>query len=352
MSNELVAIENINAVAVFGGDGLDDLLEKITTEAKSLVPDTSTNKGRKEIASMAAKVAKSKTRLDGMGKDLVSDWKAKSKAVDAERKIMRDRLDSLKAEVRLPLTEYEEAEKEREKLLNNRVEDITNRGISAETNWMTLTADNMARILEETQSENIDTFAEFAPYAAKEKDKAVAKIQEAIEKRQKYDNEQTELEKLRADAAKREEEERKEKLRKEGEERALKEAKAVAEAKELQAKKDADVEKERLRIESERVEREKQAAIDARKAAEQRAIEAEESAKRKAEEAAQAERDRIDSERVAEELAAKKREEDTKHRAKINNAAANALDGITKAQAKAVITAIAKGQIPHVTIAY
>ncbi len=38
-------------------------------------PDIDTRKGRKAIASLAAKVARSKTYLDGLGKDLVAGWK-------------------------------------------------------------------------------------------------------------------------------------------------------------------------------------------------------------------------------------------------------------------------------------
>ncbi|MBE9515979.1 MAG: hypothetical protein IME93_03260 [Proteobacteria bacterium] len=341
--NELVSLESVNAVEVFDGKGLDDLLKQITEEAKSIVPNTETDKGRKEIASMAHKVAKSKTYLDGLRKDLVSNWKAKAKAVDGEGKKMRDYLDTLKAEVRQPLTDWEDAEEERTEKLNRRVEDIIARGESCETNWVTLTADNMQELLSITEKTNIDTFEEYANYAAKEKDKAITKIKEAIGKRQKYDDEQAELEKLRAAAAEQEKKDREEQLRKEGEEKAKREAeqKALEEAAKVKA-------------ESESAAKREADAIKAKEAAEAETARIKEEAEKQAEVAAQAERDRIESERVAEELAAKKREADKQHRAKINNAAVDALVsiGVSKAQAKEVVTAIAKNQIPHISISY
>jgi hypothetical protein len=73
-----------------------------------------TAKSRKAIASMAYKVSQSKTILDNAGKDLVSEAKAKIKKIDMARKYSRDFLDSLRDEVRKPLTDWEEAEKEKE----------------------------------------------------------------------------------------------------------------------------------------------------------------------------------------------------------------------------------------------
>ncbi|MGK6624653.1 hypothetical protein ACKU2B_022185 [Citrobacter freundii] len=110
---DLVVIEKSNAMAVFtNNEQLDPIIEKIEKEARSLVPDVSTKKGRDAIASMAHKVARSKTYIDNAGKDLVAELKALPKKIDESRRIVRDRLDALKDEVRRPLTEWE-AEQER-----------------------------------------------------------------------------------------------------------------------------------------------------------------------------------------------------------------------------------------------
>ena len=56
-------------------NGLDPWIAKIRKEVESFVPDVTTKKGRDAIASIAYKVAKSKTALDNLGKELVSELK-------------------------------------------------------------------------------------------------------------------------------------------------------------------------------------------------------------------------------------------------------------------------------------
>lgn len=340
--NELTILENVNAVEVFSGKGLDDLLEKITDEAKSIIPDLTTKKGRDEIASMAHKVAKSKTYLDGLRKDLVADWKTKAKAVDAEGKKMRDTLDALKAEIRQPLTDWEDVENERVTNHESGIKEISEKA-GMVSQWMEFSIDAINKALDQVEKVKVEDFEEFSPVAATAKDNAITSIKESIAKREAYDKEQVELEKLRAEAAEREKKDREEKLRLEGEERAKLEAEALAEK-----------EKERVKLEAEKAEKDKQDAINAKDEAEKRAKEAEENAIIQAEKAAQAERDRIESERIAEELAAKKREANKAHKKKINNAALDALilTGMNKTQAKKAVEAIAKGQIPYITISY
>ena len=69
MKNELINVEAMKLVpaALFVAGGLEDLLGRIETEARALVPNTKTAKGRKEIASNAARIPRSKTYLDGLG---------------------------------------------------------------------------------------------------------------------------------------------------------------------------------------------------------------------------------------------------------------------------------------------
>lgn len=100
-----------------------------------------------------------------------------------------------------------------------------------------------------------------------------------------------------------------------------------------------------------RQEAEKQAKIDAEKA-QAAAVQA-------AEDAAKAEADRVEKERQrqiqADKDAAKSREADKEHRGKINREAVSKLceiAGTSEETARAVITAIAKGEIPAVKISY
>lgn len=111
MSTELITTRKEEILDLYTkGEALDPLVQAVRDTVESFEHDLSTVKGRKATASLAANVAKAKTFLDGLGKDLVSDWKAKAKTVDDVRKKMRDELDELKAKARAPLTELEAIE--------------------------------------------------------------------------------------------------------------------------------------------------------------------------------------------------------------------------------------------------
>ena len=112
MSQEITlsTLETVNPLVVFQAGGMSSILSAIRSEVLSNLPDTSTDKGRKEIAKNAHKVAKSKVLLDTLGKQLADDLNAQLKPINAERKIARDTLDDLKSEVRQPLTEWEQAQ--------------------------------------------------------------------------------------------------------------------------------------------------------------------------------------------------------------------------------------------------
>jgi len=112
-TTDLVVIEKANVLTVFkSSDQIEEILEKVEREVMSFVPDVSTAKGRKEIASLAYRVAQTKTYLDSLGKDLVAELKEIPKLIDGNRKTVRDRLDALKEKARQPLSDYE-AEQQR-----------------------------------------------------------------------------------------------------------------------------------------------------------------------------------------------------------------------------------------------
>lgn len=329
---DLVVIEKTNALAVFTSqEQLDPLIEAIEKEARSLVPDLSTKKGRDAIASMAHKVARSKTYIDNAGKDLVAELKALPKQIDESRRLVRERLDALKDEVRRPLTEWE-AEQER---------------IKAE--------EAMNAMHEEALAMN----AEFDLQRAA---KIEADHEMALLMNEKIDREREEA-RQKAEQAKREHEERikreaEENARREADEAAKREIEAAAarereatlakeraerEAKELAEKAGRD------RIEAEqRAEREKQEAI----AEEQR--KAHEEAERIKRENEQREQARLDEEkRIKNEEA--RRAADENHRKVIGTAVVNGLiahAGLSREDAIAAFVALKENLIPHVNINY
>ncbi len=318
---DLVVIEKKNAMAVFtNNDQLDPLIEAIEKEARSLVPDVTTKKGRDAIASMAHKVARSKTYIDSAGKDLVAELKALPKQIDESRRVVRERLDALKDEVRRPLTEWE-AEQER---------------IKAEEAMLALHVEALAM--------NEDFDRQLA--ARIESDHEMALLMNDA-----FDREQTEK-KAEAERQRifREEEmvrRAEEKAKREAAEQAQREIDAAAarEREAILAKERAEREQ---REAAERVEREKQAAVEAERR------KAQEEADRIRREAEQREQARLAEEkRKADEQA--RRQADVKHRKAVGVEVVKALmanTSLTRDQAIEVLTAVKDGRIPHTGISY
>ncbi len=318
---DLVVIEKKNAMAVFtNNDQLDPLIEAIEKEARSLVPDVTTKKGRDAIASMAHKVARSKTYIDNAGKDLVAELKALPKQIDESRRVVRERLDALKDEVRRPLTEWE-AEQER---------------IKAEEamNALHVEALVMNEEFDRQQAARIESDHEMALLMNDAFDREQAdKAAEAERQRNAHEEE---IKRLAAAAAAREVEQR---AQREREEAAHREAVLKAQAEQA--------ERDRIAAEQ-KAEADKQAAIEAERR------KAQEEADRIRREAEQREQARLAEEkRKADEQA--RREADVKHRKAVGVEVVKALmanTSLNRDQAIEVLTAVKDGRIPHTGISY
>lgn len=301
MSKELIEMTAVNAVEIFTNDGLEDLLSSIEKEVLSFVPDLSTDKGRKEIASMAYKVARSKTALDNMGKELVSDLKARVKIVDVSRKTARDRLDALRDTVRAPLDEWESAEQKRleAEAAKKEMDDAHDDALSYNELF------DRRRVIEAKEAE------------IREREEAAAKVErEAEEKRLRIERE----DQIREEAAEKE--------------RAASQQREAAAAAALE------------KAESDRVAAAEQARID------------KENAVKQAQREAQEEADRKERKRLADEAEEKRladiTAENIEHRKEVNRAALKSLVdlGLEKEDGKTLIKAIIAGKVLHVTINY
>lgn len=110
---QLITVEVSNALEIFTEHSkLNELIESVKSKVKTIVPDVYSEKGRKEIASMAYSVARTKTYLDSIGKELVYQYKELPKKIDSGRKFARDKLDLLRDEIREPLTLWEKEQEE------------------------------------------------------------------------------------------------------------------------------------------------------------------------------------------------------------------------------------------------
>ena len=341
----LVTLQPENALTLFtAGTGLESLLTDIRKQASSLVPDLTTAKGRKEIASVAYAVAQTKTYLDGIGKALTDEYKEIPKKIDATRKQIRDELDKLKDEVRAPLTAYEEAEANRVAALQQRLNRIAELG-NQPANSPGATAEQLAAWLAELEGTVIDdSWQEKQTEAGVAKEAAIIKVKQALSARQEYEAQQAELERLRQEQAKRDQEER--------------ERQIAEDARKQEAERQLQERAESQRREQQAKEREEQARRDA-ELAEQRRVEAEANAQRQAEEAAaraaEQERQRIAEQQKAEQEEAARRAADIEHRRTINASAVTAImlaADVDPEQARLVVEAIARGKIPNVSISY
>lgn len=318
---DLVVIEKKNAMAVFtNNDQLDPLIEAIEKEARSLVPDVTTKKGRDAIASMAHKVARSKTYIDNAGKALVAELKTLPKQIDESRRVVRERLDALKDEVRRPLTEWE-AEQERIK-----AEEAMN---ALHVEALAMNEEFDRQLAARIESDHEMAMLMNDAFDREQADKA------AEAERQRIAHEE-EIKRMAAAAAAREVEQRAPREREEAAHR-----EAVLKAQAEQAERD-------------RIAAEKKAEADKLAAIEAERRKAQEEADRIRREAEQREQARLAEEkRKADEQA--RREADVKHRKAVGTEIVKALlanTSLTRDQAIEVLTAVKDGRIPHTGISY
>ena len=303
-------------------------------------------------ASLAYKVARSKTALDNVGKELVAELKEVPKKIDAERKRMRDLLDSWQAEVRKPLTEWEEAEAARVAKHEAGIRAIKECGqglIGGQPQpFGVLFHELEERIVVDSSWEEFETEALHA------KSSALASLKALFEEHQKREAEQAELERLRAEAAAREQREREERIAREAAEaerlaaeRRAQEERDAATRREAEAKAAAERRELELKLQAEHAEREK---VEAQRRAEQ----AERDAQARAEAAAAAERQRQADEQARIERETAAREADKAHKKAINNEALAALiaGGMPEECAKQAVILIAQRKIPAIAITY
>ena len=342
---QIILKEDVTAISLYEEDGYQAVLDTVQKMADEFVPDLSSPAKRKEIASFAYKIAQTKVKMDDLGKEHNADLKKKTKEIDDKRKKVRDTLESLQKQVRDPLTVWEENQAKTAELYESAMDQI--KGFSR------VTGDDGQNYNSKTLKEKLAKCEAFEIDPLLEESKA--KIQKLLDMAKNV---------LNKNIAKREEEEAQakkdaeelEKLRKEKEER------EAAEKKKLEAEEKA---KEQARIEAEakkkadaeaakKVEEAKKAQAEA----EQKAAAAEKKKAAEIEAAKESERKKIEAEKQKKAQEEKEREENLAHRKKINNDILIFLEenesSFTNDDAgrKNLITAIAKGEMPHVKIQY
>lgn len=370
---KLIAIEEIseaNAPAIYVAGGLQQFIDLVKGEVLGEVPDLKTRKGRERIASLAAKVSKSKTAVEKPGRDYLRRLKEMPKVVEAELREFVAKMDALRDEVRLPLTDWQAAEDARVDKHNSMIRHIEDCGlglIGGQPQPFAL----LFRELEEKITVD-EKFEEFEAEAHRAKATALAKLQASFDEHQKREAEQAELARLRREAEERAEQDRI-RLAQEAAVEAERERVAQAQQAEREAaarreqelidqaaaqEREAENQRLQLKLQAEQAERAREQAEADRIATEQRMEQERQAAARREEEAA--EQAREDERRRADAAAAEilrqqeAREADKAHRASINRAALEAFvaGGMTEECAKQAITLIAQRKIPNIAITY
>lgn len=303
--SELVEINKELALAAYSSeDGLKAEVERVRAVVDGFKHNLTNAANRAKTASLAAKV---KVKYDDLGKELVSDWKAKSKLVDASRKSMRDDLDAIKIEARRPLTEWEAEQ--------TRLEEVKIAEEAAKQLAIEKESDHEMAVLMD------DAFD-------REKAEAAAKVES-----DRLAHEESIKQDAIAESERKAEEERRAAIaREENLKLAVQQAEANRVAMAEKAKADAKAADEA------RIKAEAQAKIDAEAAADA---------------ARQAEIDRQSAVKAAEEAEQAKREANKKHIGAIRKAAKESLMALVDEDtAKRIVLAIHSGDIANITINY
>lgn len=256
------------------------------------------------------------------------------KAIDSEAKEIEAAIRAMQEVHKAPLLEIDEREKARVAAIRFRIDnDIVLAGESCAG----IPSERIKATLEDVRGIAIDvSFAEFQAEAQKAKDAAIEALLAELPIAEKREADAAELKRLQDAEAARIQKERDDKIAADAAAKATADAEAKAKAEKDEADRIAQAERDAAA--------KKLADAEAEKLA----------AQQRADKAVEDERVRVQKEKDAQDAADAKREADKKHQAGIHAEIIKALEplGITDELAKAIITAIRKGEVPHVKINY
>lgn len=318
----------------------------LKAEAEKTPAKVDTEAQRDALTAAAFKLVKARTLLDGTGKKLNEDIKARAKVIDDLRKSAREKLGALEDTIRAPLTAWK-----------TKQETIKAENDAAITFWRSClvigidetAADIMSKLTKVRGVNDLSTerFGEWSTIAAADHAAAVAALTAAHGRVLQDEANRAELAAMR---------------QKQADMQAELDRQAEVTRAEAVRQRQADEEADRT---AKAVER---AAEDAKRAAEKTAADALAEQKRahdaalakiEADHLAEArqvkdEADKAAAEKAREDAAALVRAKNQNHRASVNAKAAEAimLTGLTADASKAVVIAIVQGRVPNVFITY
>lgn len=360
-STDLLAIAASNPVALFTDDKqYSEFYARVKASVlnEGASTDTSTATARDEIKARAFKVTKAKTTLDKLALGLTEDWRTKTAAVNASRRKMVTELDALAAEVRKPVTDWEDAEKAREARVNDGLSWLR----SAATVAFFDTSASLAERLAEVKAFAIGPdYGHSRDIAEAARAYAVETIETGIVRLAKEEADRAELDKLRAENEARLAREAEEAAAQAEVDRIAAEVAAVEKRKaEAAAAQAAAIQKAKDDAAAEAIAAERKAAQDAANEAQRIADAAIAAEKKRADDLAKAAAE-VEAKAAADKAAADalamenaKREKNRVHVSGVMTRAKEAIMrcGITEEQARVIVLAIKAGEIPAVKMEF
>ena len=170
------------------------VVEAIEQQAGSIVFDITTKLGQETCRKISATVAKAKTAIDNAGKTKKEEYTVFTKRIDSDRNLAKNRLQALQDAIRQPLTDMENAEKQRKEMLENRLNNLENY-----FDVYTVTSAAVGDAITALQNTLIDeSWEEYQSIAAAKKAQELDRLQTLFTQTQQREADAAELAALRA----------------------------------------------------------------------------------------------------------------------------------------------------------
>ena len=239
---------------------LEAIYSRIEKMALGLVADVTTKEGISQIKTCARQIASVKAKIDDAGKKVKAELNKLPLVIDENRRKFREKMEALQEEIRRPVTEIEEREKE--------IEDIKAMHLAVAMSGSAIIKQQLERVkaIELTAGKWKESLAKAEKAVAGE----ISALNLMIGEAEKREEEARELEELRRKKEEADRIIREQKIKEEAERR----AKAEAEARAAAEKARLEREKEEAERRAAEAERKAQEAKEAARMAEQRKAQA------------------------------------------------------------------------------
>jgi len=170
---------------IYGKGIIQGFISQIKDGLTKEVPDVSTIEGRQRIASLAAKISRSKSAVERPGRDYLRQIKAQPRIIEKELREFVQAVDAIRDEIRQPLTDWEKEEDARIAIHESNLEFMKSfvNNFDSDTGAI-YTSKELTIRLDELKSLKVDdSWNEYKSKALSTKDTTISKLTDLIEYR-------------------------------------------------------------------------------------------------------------------------------------------------------------------------